>query len=143
VASPDPDNYKTNRRKNALWKRNNNEQKKCAVCGRGMARPSSVMISFQARFLRVSWTKIHVARFFNAYYPHLPKRSSIWASARGGSWFGIDKLRNLSQVVGIDYSRGMVSFCSRIARSLRHRLVCKKDNLLELKNPAASLSRAY
>src|SRR3990167_10802080 len=71
----------------------------------------------------------HVARFFNAYLPKRRKTIVDLGIGTGREMVWIDKLRNCSQIIGLDYSLPMVKFCSGSSTLYTHKLVCIRDNL--------------
>ncbi len=78
--------------------------------------------------------EVHVARFFNTYLSKQQKTIVDLGIGTGRELVWIDKLKNLSQVIGLDYSSSMIKFCAGSASLYRHELICIRDNLLGLKH---------
>ena len=52
-------------------------------------------------------------------------------SGRELNW--LDKLKNIKEVIGIDYSPDFLDICGRVAKKCRVRVTCMKDNFFSLK----------
>jgi len=52
-------------------------------------------------------------------------------SGRELSW--LDKLRNIKEVIGIDYSSDFLEICRKVAKKCKVKVSCVKDNLFSLK----------
>jgi len=52
-------------------------------------------------------------------------------SGRELSW--LDKLKNIKEVIGIDYSSEFLDICRKVAKKCKVKVICFKDNLFSLK----------
>jgi hypothetical protein len=78
--------------------------------------------------------EIHVSRFFNNYLSQKQKVIVDLGIGTGRELSWIDSLKSLSQIIGLDYSYKMVTFCKKSAYLYKHKFICFRDDLLNLKH---------
>jgi len=77
--------------------------------------------------------EVSLSIFLISTWPEEKDDSRSWDRIRKRlAW--IDKLGNLSGIVGIDYSKPMLSFCGKQKRTLKHELILVEDDLLRLES---------
>lgn len=82
-----------------------------------------------------------VANFFNNYLPGIKKTIVDMGIGSGRELAWIDKIGDLSDIIGIDYSKPMLSFCGKQKRILKHELILIEDDLLKLESTAKIVRR--